>query len=76
MVVNVCPAAATTTPCDRVWSVLTAPERFGEWTDAKFVSADPAGPVKPGQTIRLRNPVSQRNLNGTVLDGQTLSITL
>ena len=30
----------------------------------------------PGQTIRLRNPVSQRNLNGTVLDGQTLSITL
>jgi flagella basal body P-ring formation protein FlgA len=30
----------------------------------------------PGQTIRLRNPVSQRTLNGTVLDGQTISITL
>jgi flagella basal body P-ring formation protein FlgA len=30
----------------------------------------------PGQTIRLRNPVSQRNLNGTVLDGQTIAISL
>jgi len=30
----------------------------------------------PGQYIRLRNPVSQRNLNGTVLDGQTVAISL
>lgn len=30
----------------------------------------------PGQYIRLRNPVSQKNLNGTVLDGQTISISL
>lgn len=30
----------------------------------------------PGQSIRLRNPVSQRNLNGTVLDGQTIAISL
>jgi flagella basal body P-ring formation protein FlgA len=30
----------------------------------------------PGQNIRLRNPVSQKNLNGTVLDGQTIAITL
>ena len=30
----------------------------------------------PGQYIRLRNPVSQKNLNGTVLDGQTIAISL
>ncbi|HEY8863191.1 MAG TPA: SRPBCC domain-containing protein [Candidatus Dormibacteraeota bacterium] len=56
MVVNVCPAAVTSTPPERVWSVLTTPERFGEWMDATFVSADPPGPVKPGQTIRLSAP--------------------
>ncbi len=53
MVVNVCPAAVTSARPDRVWRVLTAPERFGEWTDATFVSADPPGAVKPGQTIHL-----------------------
>jgi len=56
VVVNVCPAAVTSTPPERVWSVLTTPERFGEWMDATFVSADPPGPVKPGQTIRLSAP--------------------
>jgi flagella basal body P-ring formation protein FlgA len=30
----------------------------------------------PGQNIRLRNPVSQHNLNGTVMDGQTIAISL
>ena len=30
----------------------------------------------PGQYIRLRNPVTQKNLNGTVLDGQTIAISL
>ena len=30
----------------------------------------------PGQTIRLRNPVSQRNLNGTVLNGNTILVSL
>jgi hypothetical protein len=36
-----------------VWEVLTTPERFGEWLEAKFVSADPPGPASPGQTIQL-----------------------
>ena len=36
--------------------MLTTPERFGEWMDATFVSADPPVPVKPGQTIRLSAP--------------------
>jgi ligand-binding SRPBCC domain-containing protein len=53
MVVNVCPAAITSASADRVWRVLMAPERLGEWTDARFVSADPPGLAQPGQTIRL-----------------------
>lgn len=53
MIVNVCPAAVTRASPDRVWSVLAAPERFGEWTDATYRSSDPPGPVKPGQTIHL-----------------------
>ena len=51
--VNVCPAAVTSAPPERVWSVLTTPERFGEWLDATFVAASPPGPVVPGQTIHL-----------------------
>jgi ligand-binding SRPBCC domain-containing protein len=53
MVVNVCPAATTSAPPDRVWRVLTTPERFSEWNDASFVSAEPPGPVKRGQSIHF-----------------------
>jgi ligand-binding SRPBCC domain-containing protein len=60
MVVNVCPAAVTLAAPDRVWRVLTTPERFGEWNDATFVSAEPAGPVKSGQTIHLAAPALGR----------------
>jgi ligand-binding SRPBCC domain-containing protein len=53
VIVNVCPAAVTPASPDQVWSVLTTPERFGEWQDATFVSADPPGAAKSGQTIHL-----------------------
>ena len=53
MIVNVCPAATTTAPADRVWSVLTTPERFGEWLGASFVSSIPPGLVQTGQVIDL-----------------------
>jgi hypothetical protein len=56
VVVNVCPAAVTGAAPDRVWRVLTTPERFGEWLDATFVSASPPGPVRPGQRVRLSAP--------------------
>ena len=56
MVVNVCPAAVTTAPPERVWRVLTTPERFGEWLDAAFVSAEPPGPAKAGQRVKLTAP--------------------
>lgn len=54
MIVNVCPAATSTAPPEKFWSVLAVPEKFGVWSDARFVSADPPGPVQPGQVINLR----------------------
>jgi hypothetical protein len=53
VIVNVCPAASSKAPPERIWSVLTTPERFEEWQDARFVSAEPPGPVQPGQVINL-----------------------
>jgi ligand-binding SRPBCC domain-containing protein len=56
VIVNVCPAAVTRASPDRLWSVLSAPERLGEWTDATYLSTDPPGPVSAGQTIQLTAP--------------------
>ena len=54
MLVNVCPIGVTSAPPEGVWRAVTAPERFGEWTDASFISASPPGPTAPGQVIHLR----------------------
>ena len=56
MIVNVCPAAVTSASPERIWNVLTTPERFGEWLGARFVSGEPPGPIRPGQVINLRAP--------------------
>ena len=56
MIVNVCPAAVSSAPPEKIWSVLTTPERFDDWAGAHFVSADPTGPAKPGQVILLKAP--------------------
>jgi ligand-binding SRPBCC domain-containing protein len=53
MVVNVCPAAATTASPDAVWDIVTSPERFGEWAEADYVSSAPPGPITPGQSVHL-----------------------
>ncbi len=53
MIVNVCPAAVSSAPPEKIWSVLTTPERFGEWQDGRFVAADPPGPMTPGQVVSL-----------------------
>lgn len=42
--------------------MLSAPERFGEWTDATYLSSDPVGPSRPGQTIHLTAPLFGRSL--------------
>jgi uncharacterized protein YndB with AHSA1/START domain len=56
VIVNVCPAAVTTADPERIWSLLTTPERFGDWVDARFVTAEPSGPTLPGQVIRMSAP--------------------
>jgi len=53
VIVNVCPAATTKASPDRIWSVMTAPERVGEWNDATYVRSEPPGPVRPGQVIYM-----------------------
>lgn len=53
MIVNVCPAATTSVAPEKVWNVLTAPERFAEWSDAHLVASEPGGPMRPGQVIHL-----------------------
>ena len=56
MIVNVCPAATSTAPPDRIWDVLTDAERVHEWNDASYVSADPPGRMTAGQVIHLTAP--------------------
>ncbi|MFI5283014.1 MAG: SRPBCC family protein [Candidatus Dormibacterales bacterium] len=60
MIVNVCPASVTSASPDRVWEVLTNLERFGDWNDATYVSSEPAGPISPGQVVRLTAPALGR----------------
>ncbi len=60
MSVSVCPAGIADAPPDRVWEVLATPERFGEWSDAEFVSARPSGAMRPGQLIELSAQVFGR----------------
>ena len=66
MIVNVCPAATTNATPDRVWSVLMATDRYGEWTDARFVRAVPPGPATRGQVVVFAAPVLGRALRFTI----------
>ena len=61
MIFNVCPAAVTKAPPDRVWAVVEATDRLGEWTDAAVVSVEPPGPAQPGQVIRMGGRALGRN---------------
>ena len=56
MMVSVCPSGVASAPRQRVWEVLTIPERFDEWVDAKVVSVNPSGPARAGQRIELVAP--------------------
>ena len=70
MIVNVCPTAVSSAPPDRVWTVLTNFERFGDWNDATYVSADPPGPTKRGQVIHLTAPALGRKWPVTIDVGE------
>lgn len=56
MIVNVCPAATTEAPPDRVWEVIAAIDRWPAWTGARVMATEPAGPIQPGQHVRLGAP--------------------
>jgi len=60
VIVNVCPAAVTSAAPDKIWSVMTAPERVGEWNDAIYVKSEPPSPVQTGQVIYLMAPAFGR----------------
>jgi ligand-binding SRPBCC domain-containing protein len=53
MSVTVCPSGFAAAPADGVWQVLTTPERFGDWQDARVVAVRPSGPVVAGQQVDL-----------------------
>jgi hypothetical protein len=54
VIVNVCPAATSKAPPERFWTVLTDVAGYGDWVDARFVSADPAGPAQPEQKLYFK----------------------
>jgi uncharacterized protein YndB with AHSA1/START domain len=53
VVINVCPAAVTPASPDRVWKLLTTPERFGDWNGATYEGSEPPGPIQKDQIIHL-----------------------
>jgi hypothetical protein len=40
-------------PVEHVWDLLTNPEEFNTWTDAKLVGAEPPGRARAGQRLRF-----------------------
>jgi|SRR5579859_557147 len=56
MSVSVCPSGVASAPRQRVWELLTTPERFDEWVNAKVVSVNPPGTARDGQRIELVAP--------------------
>lgn len=66
MIFNVCPAAITRAPADRLWELLIDPARFEEWQQGvRLVSATPPGKLTPGQHIVLSAPFLARWLRFT-----------
>ncbi|HEX6799579.1 MAG TPA: SRPBCC family protein [Ktedonobacterales bacterium] len=51
MAVSVCPIATVAAPADAVWAVLTAPEAYGEWWQARTERVKPPGAAAPGQRV-------------------------
>ncbi len=54
MTISVCPAEDIAAPVEVVWSLLDDPMRFDLWWDARTTSAEPPGPLAPGQHVEAR----------------------
>src|SRR5205823_7288384 len=64
--VSVCPSAVVDAPPERVWGLLTRPEGFDVWTDATLVAAEPEGPARAGQRLRLETSALGRHWAVTI----------
>jgi hypothetical protein len=61
MAVSVCPIGIASVPADRVWQVLTTPERYGDWVDGRVVAVVPPGPARAGQRVEMEAPAFARH---------------
>jgi uncharacterized protein YndB with AHSA1/START domain len=66
VIASICPAAVVAAPPAIIWGLLASPEALERWTDARLVSAEPPGPVQPGQRMRFT----------TGFWGRTLAVTM
>jgi len=64
--VSVCPAAVVGAPINRVWALVSSPEGLDAWVDATLLSADPDGPARPGQRLRLETGALGRRFPVTI----------
>jgi carbon monoxide dehydrogenase subunit G len=51
--VYVCPAATMAAPPNTVWRLLTDPETYDTWADARVERVEPPGPANPGQVVLM-----------------------
>lgn len=55
MAINVCPIAVVNAPLERVWRMLSEPEQYATWWDARTLSIEPPGPARAGQVIQAQS---------------------
>ncbi|HYM11967.1 MAG TPA: SRPBCC family protein [Bryobacterales bacterium] len=52
---ELCPSAVANAPVTRVWALLTDPERYDTWWDARTVAVEPPGEATQGQIVTLHS---------------------
>lgn len=51
MTISVCPIATVAASAEAVWAVLTTPEAYGEWWQARTERVEPPGAAAAGQRV-------------------------
>ena len=54
MSVSICPIATVNAPVEQVWALLSEPDNYARWWDARTRSIEPKGAVRPGQKIQAQ----------------------
>lgn len=55
MTIRLCPIATVNAPLERVWGLLSNPEGYATWWDARTRSITPPGLALPGQRIEAES---------------------